>query len=130
MIPEFYFTPELHLRDGRIIRDLGDAAGFAREQEARLGVDQRDEVLHGIERRPRSRLTRQPISSFAGLRSLMQSDSRLAEAGQFLPTKRHFHAGPTALAFRAEQCAATGPWSLPSERASSRINLACAPVAR
>jgi len=50
MIPEFFFTPELHLQDGRIIRDLEDAAGFAREQEARPGVDQRDEVLHTIER--------------------------------------------------------------------------------
>lgn len=47
---EFYFTPELHLRDGRIIRDLEDAASFAREQEVRPGVDQRDEVLHRIER--------------------------------------------------------------------------------
>jgi hypothetical protein len=47
---EFYFTPELHLRDGRIIRDLDDAAGFAREQEVRPGVDQRDEILHRIER--------------------------------------------------------------------------------
>jgi hypothetical protein len=47
---EFYFTPELHLKDGRIIRDLDDAASFAREQEARPGVDQRDEVLHKIER--------------------------------------------------------------------------------
>ena len=50
MTPELNFTPELHLRDGRIIRDLGDAAGFAREQQARPGVDQRDEVLHAIER--------------------------------------------------------------------------------
>jgi hypothetical protein len=25
---EFYFTPELHLRDGRVIRDLDDAAGL------------------------------------------------------------------------------------------------------
>jgi hypothetical protein len=50
MAMEFYFTPELRLRDGRIIRDLDDAAGFAREQEARPGVDQRDEVLHAIER--------------------------------------------------------------------------------
>ena len=50
MIPEFYFTPELHLRDGRSIRNLDDAAGFAREQEARPGVDQRDEILHKIER--------------------------------------------------------------------------------
>src|SRR3954453_2664498 len=28
---EFYFTPELHLKDERIIRDLEDAAIFARE---------------------------------------------------------------------------------------------------
>jgi hypothetical protein len=34
---EFYFTPELHLRDGRI-RDLDDAISFAREQEARPGA--------------------------------------------------------------------------------------------
>jgi hypothetical protein len=34
MATEFYFTPELHLKDGRIIRDL----------------DQRDEVLHKMER--------------------------------------------------------------------------------
>jgi hypothetical protein len=32
---EFYFTPELHLKDGRIIRDLEDAASFVREQEVR-----------------------------------------------------------------------------------------------
>jgi hypothetical protein len=35
MAIEFYFTPELHLKDGRIIRHLDDAASFAREQ--RLG---------------------------------------------------------------------------------------------
>jgi hypothetical protein len=46
---EFYFTPELHLKDGRIIRDLEDAASFVREQEVRPGVDQRDEILHKIE---------------------------------------------------------------------------------
>jgi hypothetical protein len=39
MATEFYFTPELHLTDGRIIRDLDDAMSFAREQEARPGVD-------------------------------------------------------------------------------------------
>jgi hypothetical protein len=49
MTIEFHFTPELHLKDGRIIRDLDDAASFAREQELRPGVDQRDEVLHRIE---------------------------------------------------------------------------------
>jgi hypothetical protein len=47
---EFNFTPELRLRDGRIIRNLEDAISFAREQEARPGVDQRDEVLHKMER--------------------------------------------------------------------------------
>lgn len=46
----FNFTPELHLRDGRIIRHLEDAIGFAREHEARPGVDQRDEILHALER--------------------------------------------------------------------------------
>jgi hypothetical protein len=50
MATEFYFTPELHLKDGRIIRDLEDAKAFAREQEARPGVDQRDEILHKMER--------------------------------------------------------------------------------
>jgi hypothetical protein len=29
MAVEFYFTPELHLRDGRVIRDLEDAISFA-----------------------------------------------------------------------------------------------------
>jgi len=50
MTVEFSFTPELRLKDGRIIRNLGDATAFAREQEARPGVDNRDEVLHGLER--------------------------------------------------------------------------------
>ena len=50
MAAEFYFTPELHLKDGRIIRDIEDAVNFAREQEARPGVDQRDEILHKMER--------------------------------------------------------------------------------
>jgi hypothetical protein len=47
---KLYFTPELHLRDGRIIRDVADAIAFVREQEPRPGVDQRDEVLHRLER--------------------------------------------------------------------------------
>ena len=50
MAIEFNFTPELRLIDGRIIRDIADAASFAREQEPRPGVDQRDEVLHALER--------------------------------------------------------------------------------
>ena len=47
---EFNFTPELHLLDNRIIRNLEDAIGFAREQETRPGVDRRDEILHAMER--------------------------------------------------------------------------------
>jgi hypothetical protein len=35
MAIEFNFTPELQLRDGRIIRNIEDATAFAREQEAR-----------------------------------------------------------------------------------------------
>jgi hypothetical protein len=50
MSVDFNFTPELHLRDGRVIRNLADAVSFAREQESRPGVDQRDEVLHRLER--------------------------------------------------------------------------------
>ena len=50
MAIEFHFTPELHLRDGRVIRHLNDAVGFAREHELRPGVDQRDEILHAMER--------------------------------------------------------------------------------
>ena len=46
----FNFTPELRLIDGRIIRNLNDAIAFAREHESRPGVDQRDEVLHAMER--------------------------------------------------------------------------------
>jgi hypothetical protein len=50
MTVEFNFTPELHLRDGRIIRHLDDAIDFVREHESRPGVDQRDEILHALER--------------------------------------------------------------------------------
>jgi hypothetical protein len=53
MAADFYFTPELHLKDGRVIRDIEDALSFAREQEARPGIDQRDEVLHKLERAKR-----------------------------------------------------------------------------
>ena len=50
MAVELNFTPELRLIDGRIIRNLEDAAMFAREHGSRPGVDQRDEVLHALER--------------------------------------------------------------------------------
>ena len=47
---EFDFTPELHLVDGRIVRNIDDALLFAREHEVRPGVDRRDEVIHRLER--------------------------------------------------------------------------------
>ena len=50
MTVEFNFTPELHLRDGRVIRHLDDAIDFVREHEVRPGIDQRDEILHALER--------------------------------------------------------------------------------
>jgi hypothetical protein len=43
-------SPELHLRDGRVIRSIADAIALLREHEARPGVDVRDEVLHRLER--------------------------------------------------------------------------------
>jgi hypothetical protein len=64
MAAEFYFTPELHLKDGRIIRDIDDALSFAREQEPRPGVDQRDEVLHKIERAETEEETHAAAHSF------------------------------------------------------------------
>src|SRR5258708_586354 len=42
--------PEIRLRDGRVIRSLGQAIALVREHESRPGVDDRDEVLHGLER--------------------------------------------------------------------------------
>ena len=46
---QFAFNPELRLMDGTIIRNVDDALLFARAQETRPGVDQRDEVLHLLE---------------------------------------------------------------------------------
>jgi hypothetical protein len=47
---QFTFKPEIRLTDGRIIRNIEDAVAFVREHESRPGVDQRDEVLHALER--------------------------------------------------------------------------------
>ncbi len=49
MTVEYNFTPELRLIDGRIVRNIDDAALLVREHQARPGVDQRDEVLHALE---------------------------------------------------------------------------------
>jgi hypothetical protein len=47
---EFRIEPAISMRDRRIIRSLADAIAFVRDHEARPGVDDRDEVLHGLER--------------------------------------------------------------------------------
>jgi hypothetical protein len=50
MAVDFVFNPELRLVDGTVIRNRDDALGFLRAQELRPGVDERDEILHRIER--------------------------------------------------------------------------------
>jgi hypothetical protein len=56
--------PELHLRDGRIIRSCADAIALMREHEARPGVDVRDEVLHKLERARNDAEQRNAINAF------------------------------------------------------------------
>jgi hypothetical protein len=55
---EISLNPELHLRDGRIIRSFADALMFVRGHEAGPGTDNRDQVLHQLER-ARNRTERQ-----------------------------------------------------------------------
>jgi len=50
MAADFLFNPEPRLLDGTVIRNRDDAVAFLRAQEARPGVDDRDELLHLIER--------------------------------------------------------------------------------
>ncbi len=47
---ELLIEPALHLRDGRVIRSVADAIVLLREHESRPGIDDRDEVLHRLER--------------------------------------------------------------------------------
>jgi hypothetical protein len=56
--------PELHLRDGRIVRTLADAIALMREHEARPGVDVRDEVLHRLERAGSEEERREALDAF------------------------------------------------------------------
>jgi hypothetical protein len=42
--------PKIRLNDGRVIGSIGDAIALLREHESRPGVDDRDEVLHRLER--------------------------------------------------------------------------------
>ena len=61
---EFRIEPELSTRDGRTIRTLGDAIAFVRDHEARPGVDDRDEVLHGLERAATDEQRRAAVAAF------------------------------------------------------------------
>ena len=61
---EFRIEPELSMRDGRTIRTLGDAIAFVRDHEARPGVDDRDEVLHGLERADTDQQRQQAVEVF------------------------------------------------------------------
>jgi hypothetical protein len=47
---EYFVRPALEMRDGRTIRSLGDAMRLLRDHESRPGIDDRDEVLHRLER--------------------------------------------------------------------------------
>lgn len=49
-VAELLIEPELRMRDGRIVRSLGDMLALLREHEIRPGIDVRDEVLHQLER--------------------------------------------------------------------------------
>jgi len=47
---DLLIDPELQLRDGRRVRSLADAVALVREHEGRPGIDNRDEILHRLER--------------------------------------------------------------------------------
>jgi hypothetical protein len=86
MAIEFHFTPELHLRDGRVIRHLDHAIIFAREHELRPGVDQRDEILHAMELPRRAKKRTPPRIGFcAGWRSCKSSNNRHRSRGRPVP---------------------------------------------
>jgi hypothetical protein len=61
---DFRIEPEISTRDGRIIRSLVDAIAFVRDHEARPGVDDRDEVLHGLERARTDEQRRAAVEAF------------------------------------------------------------------
>jgi hypothetical protein len=47
---DLLIEPKIRLVDGRVIGSIGDAIALLREHEGRPGVDDRDEVLHRLER--------------------------------------------------------------------------------
>ena len=46
----FRIEPKIRLTDGRTIGSVANAIALVREHESRPGVDDRDEVLHRLER--------------------------------------------------------------------------------
>jgi hypothetical protein len=46
----FRIEPKIRLADGRVIGSIANAIALMREHESRPGVDDRDEVLHHLER--------------------------------------------------------------------------------
>jgi len=46
----FTIEPKIRLADGRTIGSMADAIALVREHESRPGIDDRDEVLHRLER--------------------------------------------------------------------------------
>ena len=61
---EFAIEPTLYLPDGRIIETIADAIAYLREQEARPGVDTRDEVLHRLERASEDEARQRAVEAF------------------------------------------------------------------
>ncbi|MEA2933477.1 MAG: hypothetical protein QOD74_123 [Variibacter sp.] len=64
-LSKILFRPELYFRDGRIVRNFAEAVAMMREHEPRPGVDDRDEVLHGLERARSQDERRQAAEAFA-----------------------------------------------------------------
>lgn len=65
-LSKFLFEPELYFRDGRIVRNFAEAVAVMRDHEPRPGVDNRDEVLHGLERAQTSEELQRAAELFAG----------------------------------------------------------------
>jgi len=63
---EHPINPKLRLRDGRVIGSIGDAIRLVREHEGRPGVDDRDEVLHRLERARSDDERRAALQMFLG----------------------------------------------------------------
>ncbi len=63
---ELPIEPKLRLVDGRVIGSIGDAIALLREHESRPGIDNRDEVLHRLERAQTDRERQAAARGFVG----------------------------------------------------------------